>query len=589
MLLFLFSVLFWKASGEVYSSYNNVKEINTIENDLVKLLGDYISAERDRLNILDRFHQYVKDSKNYTEPDSYISYPTNQFNVIHRFVADWNNLQDWTNSRNEAISSAYDAYRESFPDQNDVKGAIKAIHRLQDIYKIRAGHFSRGDPLGPGVEGLLRGQPFNVKALLLFIKDAYENEQWYKCVGWGQQAYSLLQTEQGHDPTSDLWFDISDHFAFCLYKTGAIEHAMEVTTALLIHYPHHERLIANLNYFNSLVAKGKVVIDESRDKRSVVDQPVESLAKGSEAEDVEITFIPKLYPGADGVELTEEQIQVDIQDKDYKKWGEKVKKYQKLCKESPPLTPKIKQQIERLTCYYKQDTPRSYLKPIKVEVVWPSPRVMMFYDIISNEEAEILMSLAQPHLNRATVHNKNTGKLENAEYRVSKTAWLDVDIPEDKEGIVRRVNRRMEDATELSHDYAELQQMNNYGMAGQYEPHYDMATRDEKAFSDHDGGNRVATLLFYMGDTEAGGATVFVDGGARIAPIKNAAVFWYNLLPSGDPDLLTRHAGCPVLAGTKWVMNKWFHVNDQIFTRPCDLDQFRREKDAKLYNGKYTI
>ena len=27
-------------------------------------------------------------------------------------------------------------------------GAIKAIHRLQDIYKIKAGHFSRGDPLG---------------------------------------------------------------------------------------------------------------------------------------------------------------------------------------------------------------------------------------------------------------------------------------------------------------------------------------------------------------------------------------------------------------------------------------------------------
>ena len=30
---------------------------------------------------------------------------------------------------------------------------------------------------------------------------------------------------------------------------------------------------------------------------------------------------------------------------------------------------------------------------------------------------------------------------------------------------------------------------------------------------------------------------------------QNAAVFWYNLLPNGDPDLLTRHAGCPVLAG----------------------------------------
>ena len=49
--------------------------------------------------------------------------------------------------------------------------------------------------------------------------------------------------------------------------------------------------------------------------------------------------------------------------------------------------------------------------------------------------------------------------MENAEYRVSKTAWLDLGIKEDREFIVRKVNRRMEDATELSHEYAELQQV----------------------------------------------------------------------------------------------------------------------------------
>ena len=52
-----------------------------------------------------------------------------------------------------------------------------------------------------------------------------------------------------------------------------------------------------------------------------------------------------------------------------------------------------------------------------------------------------------------------SGKLENAEYRVSKTAWLDDDMQADTERMVRRVNRRMEDATELSHENAELQQV----------------------------------------------------------------------------------------------------------------------------------
>jgi hypothetical protein len=29
-------------------------------------------------------------------------------------------------------------------------------------------------------------------------------------------------------------------------------------------------------------------------------------------------------------------------------------------------------------------------------------------------------------------------------------------------------------------------------------------------------------------------------------------VFWYNLHRNGEGDDLTRHAACPVLAGTKW-------------------------------------
>ena len=587
MFMVLLISFFVEAAGEVYSSYENVKNINHIENHLVDLLGDYIKQERERLDTLERFQLYVQRNKDYTGPDTYISYPTNQFNVIHRFVADWNNLQDWTNSRNEEISSAFSSYSHFFPDEKDVKGAIKAIHRLQDIYKIRASHFTRGDPLSPDKDAA-QGQPFNVKALLLFVKDAYEQEDWHKCAAWGQQAYYQIQTLGEHDPASTLWFDILDHYSFCLYKGEQIQHAIDITAEILEHYPEHERIASNMKYFNQMVSKGEVEVDESRNKRDVISGQIDSIDQVNDMEEVEITFVPKLYPGADQTILTEEQIDEDIQDKQYKNWGERIKKYKKLCKENPPLTLKIKQQIERLVCYYKQDTPRSYLKPIKVEVAWPSPRVLIFYDIINDEEANILMNLAQPHLNRATVHNKNTGKLESAEYRVSKTAWLDNDLAEDTEGIVRRVNRRMEDATELSHDYAELQQVNNYGMAGQYEPHYDMATRDEKAFSDHEGGNRVATLLFYMGKTDAGGATVFIDGGARIAPVQNAAVFWYNLLPNGEPDLLTRHAGCPVLAGTKWVMNKWFHVNDQMFTRPCDLKEEKREKEAKLYDGRYT-
>lgn len=74
-----------------------------------------------------------------------------------------------------------------------------------------------------------------------------------------------------------------------------------------------------------------------------------------------------------------------------------------------------------------------------------------------------------------------------------------------------------------------------------------------------------------MSDVHAGGATVFPHLGVTLWPRKNAAAFWYNLYKSSDGDLLTRHAACPVLIGSKWVSNKWIHEIGQEFRKPCGM------------------
>ena len=70
----------------------------------------------------------------------------------------------------------------------------------------------------------------------------------------------------------------------------------------------------------------------------------------------------------------------------------------------------------------------------------------------------------------------------------------------------------------------------------------------------------MATVLIYLSDVEAGGATVWPYLKLSTSPKKGDAVFWNNVDNTGEGDIMTLHGGCPVLAGDKWIANKYIRM-----------------------------
>ena len=57
------------------------------------------------------------------------------------------------------------------------------------------------------------------------------------------------------------------------------------------------------------------------------------------------------------------------------------------------------------------------IAPFKEEELYLNPKIVMFYDVLSESETFAVKSLATPRFRRATVQNYKTGELETAQYR----------------------------------------------------------------------------------------------------------------------------------------------------------------------------
>ncbi|XP_048021669.1 prolyl 4-hydroxylase subunit alpha-2 isoform X1 [Megalobrama amblycephala] len=553
--LLTLSIFSSPTQAEIFTSIGQMTDLIFTERELVKSLKEYIEAEELKLEAVKSWANKLDTltHASTSDPEGFLAHPVNAYKLMKRLNTEWSELESLVlQDPSDGFISNMSVHRQYFPDEEDEKGAAKALMRLQDTYKLDSESFSKGKLPGQRQHsGVRYNALLTVDDCFDMGKLAYNENDYYHAVLWMQQA--LRQMDSGEDAKTPK-ADILDYLSYSVYQMGDLPRAIELTRRLVAIDPSHQRAGGNLRYFERMLSK------ELRDM------------------------------GRSQQELTDERpIQLDTYErpKDYLPEREV---YEALCRgEGIKMTVKRR---SRLFCRYQDGNrnPRLLLKPMKEEDEWDSPHIVRFLEALSDEEIEKIKELAKPKLARATVRDPKTGILTVANYRVSKSAWLEGE----DDPVIARVNQRIEDITGLTVDTAELLQVANYGVGGQYEPHYDFSRRpfdsnlkvdgnrlatylnykdEPDAFKTLGTGNRVATFLNYMSDVEAGGATVFPDFGAAIWPRKGTAVFWYNLFKSGEGDYRTRHAACPVLVGSKWVSNKWIHERGQEFRRPCGLTE----------------
>ena len=149
--------------------------------------------------------------------------------------------------------------------------------------------------------------------------------------------------------------------------------------------------------------------------------------------------------------------------------------------------------------------------------------------------------------------------------------------------VVLKISKRLEAATTMNitgrHGSSEYQ-VTNYGLAGMVQRHQDSYGVETGTHLPWDRrymvstGDVIATFMGWMHNTKEGGATYFTSSGHenRMFPQKQSAAFWIDTFASGEPDVDQEHGACPVLLGSKWILNKWIHHYNQWRDHPCGLN-----------------
>jgi prolyl 4-hydroxylase len=183
----------------------------------------------------------------------------------------------------------------------------------------------------------------------------------------------------------------------------------------------------------------------------------------------------------------------------------------------------------------------------------PSPKLAMFIkkDFLPPELCAGLIEQIDAKRRPSEIADANG----DYAFRTSETCDLETSDP-----LVMEVDRRISEFTGLDPLHGEPMQGQRYEIGQEFKAHTDYFEPQGRDFAKYCtvAGQRTWTVMFYLNEVEAGGATRFKAVDKMVQPETGKILAWNNLRPDGTPNPSTLHHAMKVRAGVKYVITKWF-------------------------------
>ena len=183
----------------------------------------------------------------------------------------------------------------------------------------------------------------------------------------------------------------------------------------------------------------------------------------------------------------------------------------------------------------------------------PSPRLDLFIRkaFLAPDECAALVALIDARRRPSTLADDSGDGL----FRTSETCDLD-----SREAAVAAAEAKIAAFTGLDPRHGEPVQGQRYAEGQEFKAHTDYFEPGGGDFARYCtvSGQRTWTVMIYLNEPAAGGATRFKTIAKTVQPETGKLLAWNNLRADGRPNVNTLHHGMKVRRGTKYIITKWY-------------------------------